>query len=162
MNYRDDQIILSGILFYVVFGKMLPGGTQLPIWRLDGVILMALLHGGPVEFVYYLLHRALHHHYLYSRYHSHHHSSIVTEPITCMCFTDIWFINRTEKPPSPLFLFELAIARFYPHIWITHVRPSNIISITLLLFVPKTTYTQLLFLFKKKRTLRRYFKFPTQ
>uniref|UniRef100_A0A803NJD9 Fatty acid hydroxylase domain-containing protein n=1 Tax=Cannabis sativa TaxID=3483 RepID=A0A803NJD9_CANSA len=25
---------------------------------------------------------ALHHHYLYSRYHSHHHSSIVTEPIT--------------------------------------------------------------------------------
>ena len=89
MNYRDDQIILSGILFYVVFGKMLPGGTQLPIWRLDGVILMALLHAGPVEFVYYWLHRALHHHYLYSRYHSHHHSSIVTEPITCMCFTDI-------------------------------------------------------------------------
>ncbi|KAH9735656.1 Very-long-chain aldehyde decarbonylase CER1 [Citrus sinensis] len=78
----DDQIILSGILFYVVFGKMLPGGTQLPIWRLDGVILMALLHAGPVEFVYYWLHRALHHHYLYSRYHSHHHSSIVTEPIT--------------------------------------------------------------------------------
>ncbi|KAH9735664.1 Very-long-chain aldehyde decarbonylase CER1 [Citrus sinensis] len=59
---------------------MLPGGTQFPIWRLDGVILMALLHAGPVEFVYYWLHRALHHHYLYSR--SHHHSSIVPEPIT--------------------------------------------------------------------------------
>ncbi|KDO42774.1 hypothetical protein CISIN_1g0165312mg, partial [Citrus sinensis] len=56
------------------------GGTQFPIWRLDGVILMALLHAGPVEFVYYWLHRALHHHYLYSR--SHHHSSIVPEPIT--------------------------------------------------------------------------------
>ncbi|KAL0429396.1 UNVERIFIED_CONTAM: Very-long-chain aldehyde decarbonylase CER1 [Sesamum radiatum] len=37
---------------------------------------------GPVEFLYYWLHRALHHHFLYSRYHSHHHSSIVTEPIT--------------------------------------------------------------------------------
>jgi len=57
------------------------------------VILTAILHAGPVEFLYYWLHRALHHHYLYSRYHSHHHSSIVTEPITCMNFfqyTLIW------------------------------------------------------------------------
>lgn len=44
---------------------------------------MALLHAGPVEFIYYWLHRALHHHFLYTRYHSHHHGSIVTEPITC-------------------------------------------------------------------------------
>jgi aldehyde decarbonylase len=43
----------------------------------------ALLHAGPVEFLYYWFHRALHHHFLYSRYHSHHHASIVTEPITC-------------------------------------------------------------------------------
>lgn len=77
----DDQIIFNGILFYV-FSRILPGASQLPIWRLDGVILTTLLHAGPVEFLYYWLHRALHHHYLYSRYHSHHHSSIVTEPIT--------------------------------------------------------------------------------
>jgi hypothetical protein len=44
-----------------------------------------------VEFLYYWLHRALHHHYLYSRYHSHHHSSIVTEPITGNTLYD--FIN---------------------------------------------------------------------
>ncbi|GMN69770.1 hypothetical protein TIFTF001_038815 [Ficus carica] len=37
-----------------------------------------------VEFLYYWLHRALHHHFLYSRYHSHHHSSIVTEPISAV------------------------------------------------------------------------------
>ncbi|EHA8587097.1 putative protein CER1-like 1 [Cocos nucifera] len=37
---------------------------------------------GPVEFLYYWFHRALHHHFLYSRYHSHHHASIVVEPIT--------------------------------------------------------------------------------
>ncbi|KAA8520393.1 hypothetical protein F0562_014649 [Nyssa sinensis] len=49
---------------------------------LNGVFITILLHIGPVEFLYYWLHRALHHHYLYSRYHSHHHSSIVTEPIT--------------------------------------------------------------------------------
>ncbi|XP_038682100.1 very-long-chain aldehyde decarbonylase GL1-6-like [Tripterygium wilfordii] len=47
------------------------------------VIITMLLRVGPVEFLYYWLHRALHHHYLYSRYHSHHHSSIVTQPITC-------------------------------------------------------------------------------
>ncbi|PKH64434.1 hypothetical protein CRG98_050185 [Punica granatum] len=62
--------------------KTIPGGAHLPFWRADGVIITALLHAGPVEFLYYWLHRALHHHFLYSRYHSHHHSSIVTEPIT--------------------------------------------------------------------------------
>ncbi|KAK1583650.1 hypothetical protein Q3G72_025832 [Acer saccharum] len=77
----DDQIILNGILLYVL-GDALPGGLNLPIWTTDGVILIILLHAGPVEFLYYWFHRALHHHFLYSRYHSHHHSSIVTEPIT--------------------------------------------------------------------------------
>ncbi|KAL6583675.1 Very-long-chain aldehyde decarbonylase cer1 [Orobanche minor] len=77
----DDQIIFNGLLFYV--GQMyLEGAHHMPWWRTDGVIWTMLLHTGPVEFLYYWLHRALHHHYLYSRYHSHHHSSIVTEPIT--------------------------------------------------------------------------------
>ncbi|KAF3960482.1 hypothetical protein CMV_014808 [Castanea mollissima] len=77
----DDQIILSGIISYLV-NTTVPGSSHLSIWRTDGVILAILLHVGPVEFLYYWLHRALHHHYLYSRYHSHHHSSIITEPIT--------------------------------------------------------------------------------
>ncbi|KAL6323217.1 hypothetical protein AAG906_029224 [Vitis piasezkii] len=77
----DDQILLNGILFYVGY-MILPGAAHMPLWRTDGVLLTILLHMGPVEFLYYWLHRALHHHYLYSRYHSHHHSSIVTEPIT--------------------------------------------------------------------------------
>nr|AAD29719.1 CER1 [Oryza sativa Indica Group] len=77
----DDQIILSGILLYL--GALyVPGGQHLPLWRTDGAGLIALLHAGPVEFLYYWFHRALHHHFLYTRYHSHHHSSIVTEPIT--------------------------------------------------------------------------------
>ncbi|CAK9178981.1 unnamed protein product [Ilex paraguariensis] len=77
----DDQILFNGTLFYLG-ASTLKGGSHLPIWRTDGVIITILLHAGPVEFLYYWLHRALHHHYLYSRYHSHHHSSIVTEPIT--------------------------------------------------------------------------------
>ncbi|KAK1393754.1 Aldehyde decarbonylase [Heracleum sosnowskyi] len=77
----DDQILFNGTLFYL--GNLtLKGGSNLPFWRTDGVIMAFLLHAGPVEFLYYWLHRALHHHFLYSRYHSHHHSSIVTEPIT--------------------------------------------------------------------------------
>ncbi|OVA16052.1 Fatty acid hydroxylase [Macleaya cordata] len=78
----DDQIIFNGVLFYLGYKWLKPWSTHFPIWRTDGVVLTVLLHTGPVEFLYYWLHRALHHHFLYSRYHSHHHSSIVTEPIT--------------------------------------------------------------------------------
>ncbi|XP_068656121.1 very-long-chain aldehyde decarbonylase GL1-5-like [Aristolochia californica] len=77
----DDQILLNGLVFYT-FNQYVSGASHLPMWRTDGMILTILLHIGPVEFLYYWLHRALHHHYLYSRYHSHHHSSVVTEPIT--------------------------------------------------------------------------------
>uniref|UniRef100_A0A0D9XKH3 aldehyde oxygenase (deformylating) n=1 Tax=Leersia perrieri TaxID=77586 RepID=A0A0D9XKH3_9ORYZ len=82
-SLEDDQIILSGILLYL--GALyMPGGQYLPLWRADGAVLIALLHAGPVEFLYYWFHRALHHHFLYTRYHSHHHASIVTEPITLL------------------------------------------------------------------------------
>ncbi|KAI5015823.1 hypothetical protein ZWY2020_059362 [Hordeum vulgare] len=65
----DDQIILSAIL--MLLGVMyMPGAQNLPLWRTDGAVLMALLHAGPVEFLYYWFHRALHHHFLYKRYHS--------------------------------------------------------------------------------------------
>ncbi|XP_077252641.1 very-long-chain aldehyde decarbonylase CER1-like [Tasmannia lanceolata] len=77
----DDQILLNGTFLYLS-SKFLLGASHLPFWRIDGLIITILLHAGPVEFLYYWLHRALHHHYLYNRYHSHHHSSIVTEPIT--------------------------------------------------------------------------------
>nr|AAB87721.1 gl1-like protein [Arabidopsis thaliana] len=77
----DDQILFNGVLFYIGI-NLLAEGKQLPWWRTDGVLMGALIHTGPVEFLYYWVHKALHHHFLYSRYHSHHHSSIVTEPIT--------------------------------------------------------------------------------
>ncbi|KAJ8539857.1 hypothetical protein K7X08_014109 [Anisodus acutangulus] len=77
----DDQIIFNGLLYYIGYLR-LEQVHHLPLWRTDGIILTALIHIGPVEFLYYWFHRALHHHFLYSRYHSHHHSSIVTEPIT--------------------------------------------------------------------------------
>ncbi|KAG0483008.1 hypothetical protein HPP92_011092 [Vanilla planifolia] len=77
----DDQVLFNGILVYVGY-YFIPRAAHLPLWRIDGVIMSILLHAGPVEFLYYWFHRAFHHHFLYSRYHSHHHASIVTEPIT--------------------------------------------------------------------------------
>ncbi|KAK4355036.1 hypothetical protein RND71_027230 [Anisodus tanguticus] len=77
----DDQIILNGLLYYIGYLKF-EQVHHLPLWRTDGIIVTALMHIGPVEFIYYWFHRALHHHFLYSRYHSHHHLSIVTEPIS--------------------------------------------------------------------------------
>ncbi|XP_047329766.1 very-long-chain aldehyde decarbonylase CER1-like [Impatiens glandulifera] len=77
----DDQILLTGIMFYLVH-MMVHQASHLPLWNTNGLVLTIFLHMGPVEFLYYWLHRALHYHFLYSRYHSHHHSSIVTEPIT--------------------------------------------------------------------------------
>ncbi|XP_025887228.1 very-long-chain aldehyde decarbonylase CER1-like isoform X1 [Solanum lycopersicum] len=79
----DDQIIFNGVAFYIAYLKF-SETHHLPLWRIDGIIITALLHTGPVEFLYYWIHRALHHHFLYSRYHSHHHSSIVTEPHTAV------------------------------------------------------------------------------
>ncbi|KAI3906996.1 hypothetical protein MKW92_023612 [Papaver armeniacum] len=81
----DDNIILNGVIYYLGC-KWVPAAAKenspMPFWRTDGVVITILLHMGPVEYLYYWLHRALHHHFLYSRYHSHHHSSIATEPVT--------------------------------------------------------------------------------
>ncbi|XP_074361190.1 very-long-chain aldehyde decarbonylase CER1-like [Apium graveolens] len=80
-NDWDEQILMNGLVLYLG-GMMIPGASKLSVYRSDGIIITVLLHAGPVEFVYYWFHRALHHHYLYSRYHSHHHASIVTQPIS--------------------------------------------------------------------------------
>ncbi|KAK3433866.1 hypothetical protein EUGRSUZ_D01144 [Eucalyptus grandis] len=77
----DDQILLTGILLYMT-NWTIPQASHLPLWKTDGVIITVLIHALVVEYLYYWLHRALHHHFLYSRYHSHHHSSVVTEPIS--------------------------------------------------------------------------------
>ncbi|KAF9586851.1 hypothetical protein IFM89_039926 [Coptis chinensis] len=77
----DDQAIMHCMLFYAGL-LVIPAARYLTLWNTKGAIIMILLQIGPVEFIYYWAHRALHHHFLYTRYHSHHHSSFVTEPIT--------------------------------------------------------------------------------
>mmetsp|Transcript_32149 Transcript_32149/g.91202 ORF Transcript_32149/g.91202 Transcript_32149/m.91202 type:complete len:623 (-) Transcript_32149:250-2118(-) len=80
-NNWDDYIILQAIVMTAVH-KVLPQFEAFPANNWTGLMQMLLLHAGPTEFIYYWLHRALHHHSLYSKYHSHHHASFVTEAIT--------------------------------------------------------------------------------
>eukprot|EP01018_Ginkgo_biloba_P003711 Gb_24344 [translate_table: standard] len=76
-----DYILLYALLFISLHAFM-SGNSNLLHWNTKGLILMILAHARSGEFMYYWAHRALHHHFLYSLYHSHHHSSFVTEPIT--------------------------------------------------------------------------------
>lgn len=81
-DHWDDYIILQAIVMTLVHKCPGLGYGGFPVWNTVGLWQLLLLHAGPTEFVYYWLHRALHHHSLYSAYHSHHHASFVTEPIT--------------------------------------------------------------------------------
>ncbi|VAH49939.1 unnamed protein product [Triticum turgidum subsp. durum] len=103
----DDQIILMTLFFYLAYATI-PSVRLMPMWETKGAIIMALLHIGPVEFLYYWFHRALHHHFLYSRYHSHHHASIVTEPITSVIhpFAEIlaYFVLFSIPMLIPIFM----------------------------------------------------------
>mmetsp|Transcript_8399 Transcript_8399/g.29457 ORF Transcript_8399/g.29457 Transcript_8399/m.29457 type:complete len:625 (+) Transcript_8399:335-2209(+) len=82
-DHWDDYIILQALIMTLVHWCPGLGFKGFPVWgSWVGMAQLLLLHAGPTEFIYYWLHRALHHHSLYSRYHSHHHASFVTEPIT--------------------------------------------------------------------------------
>ncbi|XP_045793965.1 very-long-chain aldehyde decarbonylase CER1-like [Trifolium pratense] len=116
----DDQILFTALLYYIGY-TIFPIAANLPWWRIDGVILTTILHAGPVEFLYYWLHRALHHHYLYSRYHSHHHSSIVTEPITSVAhpFAEhlAYFTLFAIPMLTTLFIHKSSVAALYGYIF---------------------------------------------
>ena len=79
---RRDDFILFNSLGLTLLGLVLPGWQTLPLVNGHGLVVMLLLHASVAEWLYYWFHRALHHHWLYTRYHSHHHQSFVTEPIT--------------------------------------------------------------------------------
>mmetsp|Transcript_28759 Transcript_28759/g.72893 ORF Transcript_28759/g.72893 Transcript_28759/m.72893 type:complete len:697 (-) Transcript_28759:4-2094(-) len=86
----DDYIILQ--LYIATAVHMLPwlycyqgtcyGYRDFPLFHGKGLLQLILIHAGPTELIYYWLHRALHGHTLYAKYHSHHHASFVTEPIS--------------------------------------------------------------------------------
>mmetsp|Transcript_17941 Transcript_17941/g.26873 ORF Transcript_17941/g.26873 Transcript_17941/m.26873 type:complete len:762 (-) Transcript_17941:100-2385(-) len=80
-DHWDDYIILQALLTSIAH-RYLPGFQEMPAISAAGIVAMLLVHIGPIEFVYYWFHRALHHDFLWQRYHSHHHASFVTEAIS--------------------------------------------------------------------------------
>ncbi|KAG0603744.1 hypothetical protein M758_10G117600 [Ceratodon purpureus] len=75
-----DDVIIFDALILAGFLRGPPFGNQIyPAWDFGGLVICLLLHMGPSEAVYYWLHRALHNHYLYTRYHSHHHALFIPE-----------------------------------------------------------------------------------
>lgn len=78
------MIFLGTFSLYAAYYFLFPP-EGVPAWDGKGILVAFLVHAGPVEWIYYWGHRALHHHYLFTRYHTHHHSSFVTQPITCKC-----------------------------------------------------------------------------
>ena len=101
-RHWDDYIILQALGSSVLHRFMI-GLHDLPVMNWTGLWQMALVHIGPIEFIYYLFHRALHHEFLWDRYHSHHHSSFVTEPISGTVHPFMEHLGYT-------FLFSLAVA----------------------------------------------------
>ncbi|CAI7919982.1 unnamed protein product [Closterium sp. NIES-54] len=115
-NHRDDYIILNALLGFV-FHEWVPLFQNFAPCTASGLLITLLMHVGPAEFLYYWLHRALHHHTLYSKYHSHHHASFLTEPVTGTRFAIGVVLNRmiTTTPLRPCVPFPLSPAPpFYP------------------------------------------------
>ncbi|MCO5563543.1 hypothetical protein L7F22_017188 [Adiantum nelumboides] len=79
--FRENMMIVTSYLIW--FGALVLFPAEgWPAWDWWGVPIFLVVHAGPVEWMYYWGHRALHHHFLFTRYHRHHHSSFVTQPIT--------------------------------------------------------------------------------
>uniref|UniRef100_A0A7S4PEJ6 Fatty acid hydroxylase domain-containing protein n=1 Tax=Guillardia theta TaxID=55529 RepID=A0A7S4PEJ6_GUITH len=85
-DYIILQAIVASIVHYLPFlycsNGVCHAYKDFPLYDNKGLIKLILIHMGPTEFIYYWLHRALHIHSLYAKYHSHHHASFVTEAIS--------------------------------------------------------------------------------
>uniref|UniRef100_A0A0D3FXV8 Very-long-chain aldehyde decarbonylase CER1-like C-terminal domain-containing protein n=1 Tax=Oryza barthii TaxID=65489 RepID=A0A0D3FXV8_9ORYZ len=127
-----EQIILNGLLFYLGYA-IIPNFRLMPVWRTNGALITILLHMGPVEFLYYWFHRALHHHFLYSRYHSHHHASVVTEPITCFTLSIIPSSAEQLNGSGELF------AKKYPRLRVRLIDGSGLATAVVLNSIPLGT-----------------------
>ena len=116
----DDYIILQALVMSAVHYLPLLGYNNFPLVDTKGLWYLLAFHAGPAEFLYYWLHRALHHHTLFKRYHSHHHASFVTEPITGSVhpFMEHLMYTAVFAVPllGPFFMGHGSIAMFYVYL----------------------------------------------
>lgn len=81
-NVHLSNCLAFCALYFVPVTILAQRHSDFPLFDWRGFAMAAVIHAGPVEFIYYWFHRALHTGYLWKSYHSHHHSSYVTEPIS--------------------------------------------------------------------------------
>eukprot|EP00270_Netrium_digitus_P010014 TRINITY_DN3078_c0_g1_i2.p1 TRINITY_DN3078_c0_g1~~TRINITY_DN3078_c0_g1_i2.p1 ORF type:complete len:640 (-),score=124.51 TRINITY_DN3078_c0_g1_i2:272-2047(-) len=77
----DDAILFQMLIATTIRAS----GTlfkNFPAYDGWGLVILLLLHVGPVEFIYYWYHRLMHNHFLYARFHAYHHISFVTESVS--------------------------------------------------------------------------------
>jgi len=124
----DDYIILQAYVASAV--HLLPflycsngvchAYANFPLYDGKGLIKCLLIHMGPTEFIYYWLHRALHLHTLYAKYHSHHHASFVPEAVTGSVHPFMEHLMYTASFALPLIGTWLAggasMAMFYAYL----------------------------------------------
>lgn len=119
-DHWDDFFILQLYVATIVHKLPYLGYSDFPLYNSKGLWQLLMFHVGPAEFLYYWLHRALHHHYLYSRYHSHHHASFVPEPITGSVHPFAEHIMYTAVFAIPLlgpfFMGGASISMFYVYL----------------------------------------------
>lgn len=119
-DHWDDFMILQVYVATLVHNLPYLGYSNFPLLNKEGLWQLLWFHVGPAEFLYYWLHRALHHHYLYSRYHSHHHASFVPEPITGSVHPFAEHIMYTVVFAIPLlgpfFMGGASISMFYVYL----------------------------------------------
>ena len=76
-------ILFSALEFYLLFYLgLLPSISSIPFFTFESFIICLISHLLPVEFIYYWVHRLMHHPSIYSSLHKHHHLSIITTPKT--------------------------------------------------------------------------------
>ncbi|KAL9262509.1 Very-long-chain aldehyde decarbonylase CER1-like protein [Drosera capensis] len=125
----DDQIIFTA--------------SDLPWWRLDGGVIIMLTHAGPVEFLYYWIHRAFHHGSLYTTFHAVHHAPAHNEPRTAwthtfaenLVFYGLFFMAIG----SALVTRTLSIGSFT--LYITYVDYMSVLGHCNFEFVPRRLFT---------------------
>lgn len=77
--------------------------SELPIMDWRGLVLLMLLHAGPTECIYYVVHRAFHSSkYLFNGYHSFHHLSMTPEPSTAGTGTFLEHVLLTAMMALPI------------------------------------------------------------
>ncbi|GLJ44153.1 hypothetical protein SUGI_0921120 [Cryptomeria japonica] len=82
----DNFVIFQAYMFTAAH-HFFPFFRDMPLWNSQGSMYVILLHIGPAEALYYIVHRLFHQNFFFNRYHSLHHASVTVQPSTAGSIT---------------------------------------------------------------------------